>query len=675
MSTFVEFRDAVNQQLRKMTESPVFSVTMDKDTIWDTYLGAFPEGTNPMFRERTEHDCSCCKNFIRNVGNVVSIDSDLELVTVWDINIGGLYQIIADAMGALVRSQSIASPFLTSETKYGLINNVEMMESGHPHTWEHFYIDLPPHLVRRNSGVSLGQSLGSDAASFGVLKRSVEELSDESIDIVLELIAQNSLYRGQEHLPVLRSLKAMKNKLEGLDDAKMARAMWLEVAEHGPAVRFKNTVIGTLLVDLSTGVELERAVSSFETKVAPTNYKRSSALITQSMINKANEKIKELGIESSLARRYARESDLTINNVLFADRNSKIYGNESPLDMLTPTKTVEHNFDKVQEISINEFITNVLPSAQSIEAYVENSHVSNLVSLIAPENEDSPNILKWDNNFSLTYNGDTTDAIEERVKREGGQTTGDVCISLAWFNYDDLDIHVEEPSGHTIYYGNRGSRSPSDGMLDIDMNAGTRTSREPVENVVYTNKNRMRPGQYHVLVNNFNKRENVDFGFTIRLVIDGSVTEYHYPHTVAGKSRYLTLNVKQDGTVSVVFVHDKLTSSSISREEWGVTTKQFTKVNMVLLSPNHWDDNEVGNKHYLFMLDGCKNPESARGLYNEFLRNDLTEHRKVFEVLGSKMRVPESDDQLSGIGFSSTKSTSLILKVGGSFNRLLKVVF
>ena len=82
-----------------------------------------------------------------------------------------------------------------------------------------------------------------------------------------------------------------------------------------------------------------------------------------------------------------------------------------------------------------------------------------------------------------------------------------------------------------------------------------------------------------------------------------------------------------------------------------------------MLSPNHWDENEIGNKHYMFMLQGCKNPEPTRGIYNEYLINELTEHRKVFEVLGAQTLCPVVDEQLSGIGFSSTRNDLVAIRV------------
>ena len=65
------------------------------------------------------------------------------------------------------------------------------------------------------------------------------------------------------------------------------------------------------------------------------------------------------------------------------------------------------------------------------------------------------------------------------------------------------------------------------------------------------------------------------------------------------------------------------------------------------------------------MLEGCKNPSAVRGFYNEFLSDDLTKHRKVFEMLSEAMKCEPSDEQLSGLGFSSTIRNNVQVKVDG----------
>ena len=121
-------------------------------------------------------------------------------------------------------------------------------------------------------------------------------------------------------------------------------------------------------------------------------------------------------------------------------------------------------------------------------------------------------------------------------------------------------------------------------------------------------------------------------------------------------------------------IAESLPSSQTSREVWGLKTQTFQPVNVLMLSPNHWDDRAVGNKHYFFMIDGCRNDGTARGFFNEFLKADLDKHRKVLEMVGSKMKI-EGAEQLSGLGFSSTMRNSIVCRVKGSFTRTIKITF
>ena len=84
----------------------------------------------------------------------------------------------------------------------------------------------------------------------------------------------------------------------------------------------------------------------------------------------------------------------------------------------------------------------------------------------------------------------------------------------------------------------------------------------------------------------------------------------------------------------------------------------------------------VGNKHWMFMLEGCVNPEPVRGIYNEFLRGDLEPHRKVFEVLGSKTKCEPTPNQLSGLGFTAARNDEVTVRVTTDSNtRAYSIVF
>ena len=95
-----------------------------------------------------------------------------------------------------------------------------------------------------------------------------------------------------------------------------------------------------------------------------------------------------------------------------------------------------------------------------------------------------------------------------------------------------------------------------------------------------------------------------------------------------------------------------------------------------MFSPNYWDEQTgIGHKHYFFMLKDCQNDTAPNGFFNEFLKEEFMKHKRVFEALGGKMKVEPTEDQLSGIGFSSTQRNSLVVKCKGSFNRTIKINF
>lgn len=116
--------------------------------------------------------------------------------------------------------------------------------------------------------------------------------------------------------------------------------------------------------------------------------------------------------------------------------------------------------------------------------------------------------------------------------------------------------------------------------------------------------------------------------------------------------------------------------STVSKEIWNINTNTFVPVNTITYSPNHWKDEQgLGAKHVFFMLDGCKTDQDARGFYNEFLKDELNPHRKVFEVLASRTKASPTDNQLSGIGFNTTTRSDVIVRVKGKVHRTLKVMF
>lgn len=116
------------------------------------------------------------------------------------------------------------------------------------------------------------------------------------------------------------------------------------------------------------------------------------------------------------------------------------------------------------------------------------------------------------------------DDIEERLQREGGKS-GTVQISLAWDDYNDLDMHVFCPSGERIYFNNK--KSECGGELDVDMNVRP-VSKNPVENVVWTKD--APAGKYKIGVHFYKhhrkRRTKRTTTFRLRVVVHGKSRDY-----------------------------------------------------------------------------------------------------------------------------------------------------
>lgn len=684
MSDFILFKKAVAKQFASMQDQQLFRTSIEKDAMWNTYIGAFPEGSNPMFRERTEHDCTACKQFIRSIGDVVAIVNG-KLVSIWDIEVGlPAYQTVADALAKAVKAKPIEDFYLHDSKTVGVDKNFEARATGSALTWQHFHVTLPQKYVM--AGYKIASQLGSQRTLREVFHRGLEQIDQDTLNTVLELIDQNSVYRGAEKRNLVASFLQLKKAYDKLTTKKAKEFYtWQNVTTVNPGVAgIRSDVIGTLLLDIAVeGIDIEAAVIKFGKKMDPTNYRRPTTIVTKSMIENAQKEIEGLGLVSALDRRFASLEDLTVNNILFADRGAKkkLGGNVFTDLAADAGGKAPKSMDKVEEITIDKFIADVLPRADSIEVMFDSRHEGNLFSLVAPADPTAGKLFKWNNGFSWDYNGHVADSIKERVKQAGGNVTGDLCCRLAWEYRDDLDLHMVEPGGYHLYYGSRNVRSANGGMLDVDANGGSGMMEHPVENIFYQNRSTMREGEYHLYVHNYSRREPAKAGFTVEIDYLGDVTTFEFPRVVPNGAAVTVAKFRYSKSKGIQYIESLNGKAGAgekpSKQVWGIGTNRFHKAKLMLLSPNHWDDQRgLGNKHFFFVLDGCKNESDARGFYNEFLSPELDKHRKVFEVVGGKMKATEgADNQLSGLGFSSTNHDQLVVKVTGSFTRMLKITF
>lgn len=108
--------------------------------------------------------------------------------------------------------------------------------------------------------------------------------------------------------------------------------------------------------------------------------------------------------------------------------------------------------------------------------------------------------------------------------------TGDIQISVAWDDTSDVDLHVFDPNGDHIFYGNK--TVTSGGVLDLDGNAacvknplpGGGTGYVSNENVVWPT-GRAIAGQYKVVLNYYSPCGSASTDYVVTLQRVGASPE------------------------------------------------------------------------------------------------------------------------------------------------------
>jgi hypothetical protein len=702
--TFESLVKKIQTKFKEISKTgKLYRSSITGNQIWEIYIESL---SGNIFRDpnSSEYNCNHCKNFIKRYGNIVGIDSSNKIVTMFDIATEGEYFLAIKNITAFLKESKISNVFFetyleldklnyekcnrsndlfrlgiaknhkkyTQEEveKYGVVN------SSDAYTFNHFNIDIPSAFVNE-TGKSVETIIGHYRGSKNVFHRAMEEILLETLNLVKELIKQGSLLDGQTHLYKIEQIIPLKIQYDNLPQDQKDNWCWANSYNFSFA-KFKNELIGTLCSELSEGEELNKACQSWNKRVDPANYMKVTAPITQKQIEEAKKFVEDNGYTKSFDRRFAIIDDIKVSEILHSNVGKGEIKKVSIFDGVksTATRHKRNEFEGVEEVSIEKFMTNILPTCTSVEAYFENRLEDNLVSLTTANIPDSKPIFKWSNNYSWTFNGNLAgkSQIKEAVKTAGGKVDGVLRFSIMWADGDgdnsDLDAYCIEPDYNKIFFGNKKS-SNTFGNLDVDIQQPY--GKLAVENITYPTLGKMANGTYKLFISQYSNRGSK--GFKAEIEFDGELYCYTYDKQVLGNIQIAEVTLK-DGQFTIVHSLPATDGVGVTKEIYGLETNQFHKVNLICLTPNHWGENNTGNKHYLFMLENCKSPTSIRSFHNENLLPELAEHRRVLEVLASINMIESTPKQLSGLGFNATVPNKLIIKLQTlTTKKIIKIKF
>ncbi len=704
-----ELNKKIQAKFAEMCKSgKLFRVQLTGDQIWELYIKSFPKEQDPVFRDpaSTSHNCNHCKNFLRRYGNIVAVDENYGLTTMFDnIDVDIEYLNAVKVLSAAIKHSKITEVFFEtfnelnklpyescskSNTLFqlGVSSNPKrytreeadkfgVVKPDEIRTFNHFHLFVDKAFVD-TSGNSVESIMGNYRDAKNVFQRAMETISLDTLNLVKDLINQGSLLDGATHLYKIEQIAPLKGQYDSLHKNQKDNWCWVNSYKL-PFAKFRNELIGVLCSELSEGEELNKACQSWNKKVDPANYMKATAPITKKQIEEAKKFVEENGFAESFDRRFASIDDIKVSEILHSNVGEGKIKSVSIFDGVksTSTRHKRSEFDGVEEIGIEKFMKDILPSCSSVEAFFANNHQGNLVSLTTAKDADAKPIFKWTNDYSWTFNGNIAgkSEIKQAVATKGGKVDGVLRFSIMWGEGDpsdnsDLDAWCLQPGGGLIGFRNTldiGSR----GNLDVDIRVPREYgNKDIVENITWPKLILMRDGTYRFWVNQYADRGSK--GFKAEIEFNGEIYTYEYSNPVSGDVEVAYVSLK-DGKFTIKHVLPE--SSLSSKEIYGIETNQFHRVNLVCLSPNHWGENNAGNKHYLFMLDGCKSPVSIRSFHNENLLPELAQHRKVLEVLGTTNMIESTNKQLSGIGFNATVRDELILRLQGTHKRVIKVKF
>lgn len=353
----------------------LYRVKVSGEELWRAYLSSFSDPA-----ERQYHNCHCCRQFIEQCGNLVTIDGGGKLHSaVWRSVEASGYDRFSAKLAHLVETSRVDCLAYFDRAIYGTARTGK---------WQHMHASLSP--AQRTKCFSTEIALRKEAESRELFRmfqewyqqRSTDELRDGEFWLLYKGLARADKFVEQA------------SWLHGLRYASTNQT-WRAIGTK-PAAWFHcgGTVLDSLYADIRARKSDAEITANWNAKIAPDAYQRPKAAPAAGTIDRAERLFEELNLARSLERRFARFDEvpkLWVAQPREAyNKRTGLFANlrrEAPANM-------PGSFGLFIDMTWEKFASTVLPNADQIELLTPvHGAYGGLLTAVHP---DAPPLFAWD---------------------------------------------------------------------------------------------------------------------------------------------------------------------------------------------------------------------------------------------------------------------------------------
>ncbi len=385
---FHEFLYAVQSALAdalKVSGGKLFIV--ETDSLVDVYQHSFDDLT-----ERQYHNCRCCHDFITRYGSLVTVDAHGKIrPALWNagfLEVSHPYHTALIRLTNTVQRGKVVGQFLWEETMWG-----KQEAGGFSHLWAH--LDKRHCWTRRD--ITASQAMAAKLEDFKNLDHALRVMPHAKVEVAVGMLQSGALHRGDKILPMAIFLNDAFKKTNPLRNTEQRnRALWQLVSSAGAGwCAPRSSVLGALVEDLQQQLKVSELTRRHNERMDPTKYQRPSAPTSAGNVEQAERLIEQLGIASSLRRRFAAADELV---TVWEPAQHEVNPPTGMFGHLLANKRVEAEAEltaKPITMTFAKFRRDILPHALEMEVIV-GGHSANFCAFTTAADASAPPILKWD---------------------------------------------------------------------------------------------------------------------------------------------------------------------------------------------------------------------------------------------------------------------------------------